>query len=260
MTAGAQGDLALAARQIGYDQRAFWRNRRGAFFSFVFPLMLLILFGIIDSGQKMANGRPFVAYFVPGILAYGIVTTTFSNLAVSLAVARDNGVIKRLQGTPLPWWVFVVGRLGSAVVVAITMTVLVLAIGFVGFGVAVRPATLPGVALALILGTACFAMLGIGIVRLIPTADTAAPMTAAIALPLAFISGTFFPMTGGPKWLHVTAAILPLQPLADALQTAFDPQTPGPGIVWHDMRTLAIWIVVGFFVMTRILKTLSRRD
>ena len=111
---------SLVLWQIRYEQRAFWRDRRRAILSFMFPLMMLLLFGSLNQHSTVDNGDgtiPFLTFFVPGIIAYGVVTTTFSNLAISLASAREQGLLKRIKGTPLPWWAFFGGRAGSAICV-----------------------------------------------------------------------------------------------------------------------------------------------
>lgn len=111
-----RGQWALALRQVGYEHRSFWRNRSRAFFSFVMPLMLLVSFASLSKGQHVAErgNIGFATFFVPGILAYGIITATFSNLAASLALLRDQGVLKRMRGTPLPAWAYPAGRVGSS--------------------------------------------------------------------------------------------------------------------------------------------------
>jgi ABC-2 type transport system permease protein len=95
-------DLGLIGWQIRYEQRAFWRNRGRGLFTFVFPLMFLAIFGSLFKGQHIA-GREVIPYndlSVPGILAYGVIATTFVNMAIA-AILRDEGVLKRMQGTPL---------------------------------------------------------------------------------------------------------------------------------------------------------------
>jgi ABC-2 type transport system permease protein len=99
-------DLGLVFWQIRYEQRAYWRNRGRGIFTFVFPIMFLVIFASLDSGQTIAS-RGHIAFndfFVPGILAYGIIATTFVNLAIGTAILRDQGILKRMQGTPLPRW------------------------------------------------------------------------------------------------------------------------------------------------------------
>ena len=140
------GDAALTAWQVAYEQRAFWRNRTRAFFSFGMPVMLLVIFGSLNSGGRIEElgNIPYVTFFLPGILAYGIVITQFMNMAGGLAIQRDNGLLKRMRGTPLPGWAYVAGRVGSTVAVSLVMTVVMLVLGSVLYGVHVRAEALPG--------------------------------------------------------------------------------------------------------------------
>src|SRR5207244_3827279 len=114
------GDLALAAWQIRYEQRSFWRNRTRAFFAFLLPIMFLVIFASLNHGDTLASRGGIAAdlFVVPGLLAYGVIMATFTNLATELAASRDSGVLKRMRGTPLAYWAFLVGRVGSAVVTA----------------------------------------------------------------------------------------------------------------------------------------------
>jgi ABC-2 type transport system permease protein len=249
-------DLALAAWQVRYEQRASWRNRARAFFAFLMPIMFLVVFASIFGNSTISSreGIPYNDFFVPGILAYGIIATTFFNIAISTAILRDQGVLKRMQGTPLPRWAYVAGRIGSAGVTTLAITVLTLAIGRVGYGVHVRGATVPGFLVALVLGTACFTTLGIGIVGFIRNADAAPAVLNVAILPLTFISGIWFSTDNQPAWLRHVAEVFPVHALADALQYAFNPHTTGSGIKGADAGTLAIWLAVGVVLMLRFLR------
>jgi ABC-2 type transport system permease protein len=248
-------DLALAGRQVLYEQRAFWRNRTRAFFSFLLPIMFLVIFASLNQGDVLESRGGIAAdlFVVPGLLAYGVISATFANLAVELAASRDSGVLKRMRGTPLPRWAFLGGRIGSAVLTAAAVTAVTFLIGGLVYDVQVRLETLPGLVLALVLGTVCFSALGIGVNRLIPNADAAPAVVNGLILPLTFISGVWFAF-GGPTWLQRVAEVFPIQPLANSLQVAFDPRVSGPGIVGRDLLVLAIWGAVGVLAGVRFLR------
>jgi ABC-2 type transport system permease protein len=249
-------DLGLVAWQIRYEQRAYWRNRGRGIFTFVFPLMFLVIFASLNKGQHVSTrgGIPYNDFFVPGILAYGVIATTYVNMAIGTAILRDEGILKRMQGTPLPRWAYIAARVGSTVLIVLAMTVLTLGLGAVAYGVHVRASTLPGLLATLALGTAAFTTLGIGVTRFIPNAESAPVFVNLSVLPLTFISNIWFPSDNMPKALKTIADIFPLRPLADGLQRAFDPRTTGAGLNGHDLRTLAIWTVVGVFLMLRFLR------
>src|SRR5437763_14282227 len=135
-----KGDLGLLGWQIRYEQRAYWRNRGRGLFTFIFPLMFLVIFASLNTKHRISayGGIPYNDFFVPGILAYGVIATTFINMAISTAILRDQGVLKRMQGTPLPPWAYVLARIGSTVVIVLAMTVLTLALGAIAYNVHIR--------------------------------------------------------------------------------------------------------------------------
>jgi ABC-2 type transport system permease protein len=249
-------DLGLVAWQIRYEQRAYWRNRGRGIFTFVFPIMFLVIFASLDKGQKIST-RGHIAYndfFVPGILAYGIIATTFVNLAIGTAILRDQGVLKRMQGTPLPRWAYVAARIGSTFLIMLAMTVIVLGLGAAVWGLTFRAGALPGLLLTLLLGTAAFTTIGIGLTRFIPNAEAAPVVVNLAVLPLTFISNIWFPIDSLPHVLKTIAGIFPIKALASSLQYVFDPRYHGAGLNGADLRVLAIWTVVGIFLMVRFLQ------
>jgi ABC-2 type transport system permease protein len=256
-TAPSRGrDLGLVAWQVRYEQRAFWRNRGRGFFTFVFPLMFLVIFASLDKGAHVTIGAhrlPYDDFFVPGILAYAVVTTTYVNLAISTSILRDQGILKRMQGTPLPRWAYVAARIGSTAVIVLLISALTIALGVGVYGLHLRAATLPGLVLSLLLGAAVFTTLGIGITRFIPNAEAAPVVVNLTVFPLTFVSDIWFPTTGMPSWLRQIANLFPIRPLADSLQHAFNPFTTGAGINGGDLRSLAIWTAIGVFMMLRFL-------
>jgi ABC-2 type transport system permease protein len=256
-----KGDLRLAAHQLLDDQRTFWRNRSRAFFSFALPLMFLVIFAALNQGDTLEDrgNIPADAYIIPGVLAYGVIMATFSNIAADIAIARESGVLKRTRGTPMPAWAFLAGRIGSAVVVALSVTGVTLVLADVVYDVRPVASATPGLVLALVAGTACFAALGIAVVRLIDKADSATAVTSGLILPLTFISGVWGDFGDLPTVLDRIAAVFPIQHLAHALQVTFDPRTTGAGIDGVDLLVLGIWLVAGVHLAFRFLAAELRR-
>jgi ABC-2 type transport system permease protein len=249
-------DLGLVFWQIRYEQRAYWRNRGRGIFTFVFPIMFLVIFASLDSGQTIAS-RGHIAFndfFVPGILAYGIIATTFVNLAIGTAILRDQGILKRMQGTPLPRWAYVVARIGSASAIMLMMSAVVLGLGAAAYGLHLRAGALPGLIVALVLGTACFTTIGIGITQFIPNAEAGPVVVNLAVLPLTFISNIWFPIDSLPQVLKTIAGLFPIKALASSLQYVFDPRYHGAGLDGSDLEVLAIWTVVGVWLMVRFLR------
>ncbi|MFZ1992810.1 MAG: ABC transporter permease [Solirubrobacteraceae bacterium] len=249
-------DLGLVLWQIRYEQRAYWRNRGRGVFTFVFPIMFLVIFASLDKGQTISSrgNIAFNDFFVPGILAYGIIATTFVNLAIGTAILRDQGILKRMQGTPLPRWAYVAARIGSAFIIMLAMTVVVLGLGAALWGLDFRAGALPGLIVTLLLGTAAFTTIGIGITRFIPNAEAGPVVVNLAVLPLTFISNIWFPADSLPHVLKTIAGIFPIKALASSLQYVFDPRHHGAGLSGSDLKVLAIWTVVGVFLMIRFLQ------
>jgi ABC-2 type transport system permease protein len=134
------------------------------------------------------------------------------------------------------------------------MTVVTLTIGALAYGVHIRASTLPALIATLVLGTAAFTTLGIGITRLIPNAEAAPVVVNLTVLPLTFISSIWFPTNAMPKALVDVAKFFPIRPLADGLEYAFNPHTMGAGFNSGDLKSLAIWTVVGIVLMLRFLR------
>ena len=256
LTPELRRDLGLVGWQIRYEQRAYWRNRGRGIFTFLFPLLFLVIVAAVNQGQHLSSrgGIQYDDFIVPGILAYALIATTFINLAISTAVLRDDGILKRMQGTPLPRWAYMAARIGSTLVIVGAITALTLILGVAVFGVSLRAETLPGLIVTLGLGTAAFTTLGIGITRFIPNAETAPVIINVVVLPLTFISNIWFPADNMPSALNTIAKIFPIRALADGLQSAFDPRTTGAGLNAHDVRTLAVWTVIGLVLMLRFLR------
>jgi ABC-2 type transport system permease protein len=249
-------DLGLVAWQIRYEQRSYWRNRGRGIFTFVFPIMFLAIFASLDNGQTISTrgNIAFNDFFVPGILAYGVIATTFVNLAIATAILRDQGILKRMQGTPLPRWAYITARIGSTCLIMMAMTVVVLGLGAAVWGLNFRVSALPGLIITLLLGTAAFTTLGIGIARFIPNAEAAPVIVNLMILPLTFISNIWFPVDSLPTALKTIAGLFPIKALADGLQYVFDPRHHGAGVSGQDIKVLAIWTVIGVVLMLRFLR------
>ena len=249
-------DLGLVGWQIRYEQRAYWRNRGRGIFTFAFPLMFLVIFATLDSASHIASrgGIPYDDFLVPGILAWAVIATTFTNLAISTAILRDKGVLKRMQGTPLPQWAYVAARIGSSAIVMLAIAVVTVLAGVAFWGLSLRLKALPGLVLTLVLGAAAFTTLGIGILRFVNKADTAPVVVNLITLPLTFISNIWFPTDTLPSVVQSIASDLPIKALASGLQYGFDPRRHGVGLAAGALRTLGVWTAIGAVLMIRFLR------
>lgn len=247
----------LVWHQFRYDRKLFWREPTAVFFTVALPLIFLFLFvSIFGNGNIEVEGETIsgATYYVPGILALALVSATMVNLAISISINRERGVLKRLRSTPLPPWVFMAGRLLTSISVSLMMVVLVTGLGWLVYGVEVPTSTLPGLAATLAVGITSLAFLGFAMTALIPSEDAAPAVTNAIVLPLYFLSGIFIPSDQLPSLMRTIGDLFPLSHLFQGLLVAFDPTTTGSGIQADHLAVMAAWGVVGALVATRLFR------
>jgi len=242
----------LALHQFRYDLRAFLRNRQSRFFTLVLPVLFLVIFTSVfghDNTVKVTGGRINTSvYYVPGIITLGIIAAAFVNLVISVTAQRETGALKRRRATPMPAASIIAGRALTAVVVALGITALLLAIGWLFFRASVPGRAAPALVLTIIVGAVSFCCLGFALASVIRNQDAAQPITQASMLPLYFISGVFVAVSVLPHWLVDVADVFPVRHLAAALLTAYNPHTTGAGFAWTDLLIVALWGIGGLAI------------
>jgi ABC-2 type transport system permease protein len=219
----------------------------------MFPVMFLVLLGVIVHGQTIhaQGGIDATTYFVPAVITLAVVSATMVNLAMNLTILREGGVLKRLRGTPLPSWVFIVGRIGNAFVTALLMFALVTALGRLLFGVPVPWSRLAPLLLTLAVGSASFCALGVALTTIIPSREAAPAITNLVVFPLYFLSGVFIPESEIPDGVLTVADVFPIRHLFDALLAGFDPATGGATVELGQLVVVAAWGLLGFAIALR---------
>jgi ABC-2 type transport system permease protein len=253
---------ALVWHQFRYDQKAFWRDPASVFFTVMLPVIFLFIFATIFGNDTIdeLGGVKVTTYYVPAIISLAVISATFVSPAMSLVEDRENGVLKRVRGTPLPSAVFIAGRVGNAIVVSLVMVVVVTILGRLVYGVEVPTETIPGVVVTLVVGAASFACLGFAMTAIIPSQDAAPAITNAIALPLYFISGIFIPENEIPDGVLSVADVFPVRHFFEAFFAAFDPATTGVGIEWGELAIVAAWGLAGLLLAIRFFRWAPRAD
>jgi ABC-2 type transport system permease protein len=231
---------SVVAHEIRLNQLAFWRNPQMAFFTFALPLALLVGLGSTSGDDR--------TLLVPGLLAFGVVGSSYNNLAATVAWLRGEGVLKRVRAAPLPARTYLGAQIGSTLVSTVLIALATVATGALAFGVLPEAGRLPGLVLAFALGVTCFASLGLAVTALIPSPEAAGPVTNATFLPLALISGVFDPSQDLPGWLSTTMSWFPVKPLVEALRAGF---TPASELHLGDLGVLLGWTLVGIAVTLR---------
>lgn len=253
--------LGLVGHQFRYDQKAFWRNPASVFFTVMFPVVLLLIFATVfgDQTVEVRGGVETTTYYVPAIITLSIISATMQSLAMSLVIAREDGRLKRSRGTPMPPWVFIAGRIGNSIVVALIMLALLAVIGRVLYGVPIPWERLPAILVALVVGAAAFCCLGIALTAAIPSQDAAAPIVNALLLPLYFLSGVFIPDDQLPEGVIHFADVFPIRHFFEAFLDAYIPPAGGgPTISWDNLAVVAIWGVLGLLLAVRFFRWTPR--
>jgi ABC-2 type transport system permease protein len=237
--------VALAWQQFRFERKLFWRNPSAAFFNFVLPLLLLVL-----SATAFSADTKELNILIPGIAGMGVLATTFTSLAFNITILRDDGVLKRWRGTPMPAGSYLAGILGSAALNAFAQVLLVVAIGNVFYGVD-WPQDPLLLVLFTALGVVCFAALGVAFSHVIPNEDAAPAYTNAIFLPVIFISGVFYSSDDLPEALKAIAEALPLKHLIDGLSEAI---VGGSGDAATAALVVGGWTVAGLVLAVRFFR------
>jgi ABC-2 type transport system permease protein len=265
--------LGLSLRQVRYTNTAFWRNPASAFFTFAFPLMFLVIFtallgsGEVEFAKVAVPGHGLVplvldqaTYFVAAMASFGVISATYTNIAITVSFQRDQGILKRLRGTPLPSWSYLFARVVHSMLVAGVLVAITLAFGKLAYGTDLPTGgPLLEFLATLVVGSLSFAALALAITSVIPNADAAPPIVNATILPLLFLSGIFVPLTdAAPAWVTAVGNIFPVKHFADAMRAGYlgNVTLPGTNIRafpfdWSDLAVIAAWGVLGLVLATR---------
>ncbi len=253
------GTVRIGMLRIVVELKTFFRNRQAMFFTFLLPILFLLLFGFIFHGTIGDTGVDFRQYFMAGIMASGVFGCGFSSLAIGIAQEQDNGALKRLAGTPMPAGAYFIGKLGMVVCAAFLQAAVVLVLGAALFGVSVptEPSRWFTFAWVFALGSIGSALLGIAYSRVIKNAKAAAAVVQPPYLALQFMSGVYFVYAQLPPSLRAVAALFPLKWLAQGLRSVFLPASfaaSEPAGDWQRPLTAAVLVgwAIGGFLHTRL--------
>jgi ABC-2 type transport system permease protein len=247
--------------------REFFRQRESVVFTLAFPVIFLLIFGSILNFQ--IQGRlNFTQYFAPGILAVGLFGASFQTLAIQIAIERDKGILKRLEGTPMPPASYFIGKILMVLATVILEIIVLLAIS-----VALGKVSLPSdwhrwvtLIWVTLLGVAAGSVLGIAYSSLARSGKSAPAVVTPVALILQFISGIYFVFTQFPKPMQYVGAFFPLKWIAQGYRSVFLPDSYAPyeaGGGWEHGRIaliLGAWTVLGLLLTLRTFRWRNGRD
>ena len=221
------GALTLGRRRVAIELKSFFRDKNSAVWNFALPMLLMIIFGSVFGGQTLGpTGITFAQYFVAGMIASGVLYTSFQNLAIAIPMERDDGTLKRIQGTPMPKVSYFIGKIGLVFVAYAAQVTLLILIGYMFYDI-----ELPSgsqwftFAWASILGLISCTLLGIAFSVVPKNAKGASAVVSPIVLVLQFTSGVFFLFQNLPSWMQQFASLFPLKWLTQAMRSVFLPDS-----------------------------------
>ena len=251
-------DLKLIAWQVRFEQLSFWLNPIGAIFTIGFSTVFLLIFEATAGKSTVASlgGIKLDQYYVPGFIAYGVMSSCFSVLSIVIVNRREMGLLKRLRLSPAPTWILMSAIFVNTLIVCVIQILLMLIVGRL-FGVH-GPANWLPFLLALVVGIASFTALGMGVSTLLPNADAAGPVVNIVFFIVLAFSGLYFPLTPGSTLANITD-YLPVRRLIVSLQDSFN-HIPGTSPwAWNNLTVIAIWGAVGVFLTLRRWRWAPRR-
>jgi ABC-2 type transport system permease protein len=235
----------LLWRQYRLERRMFWRNPSAAFFNFLLPLLFLAVFGLIFSGNKKD-----LEIVIPGVAAMSVMSTTFTALAMNITFLREQGVLKRMRGTPISTGTYLGGvGLNAVTNTAIQIVIVVLAARLV-FGIG-WPADLVELIVFTLAGVICLAALGVALSHVIPNFDSAPAIVNAIFLPVVFVSGVSLDAKHSPAFAKDLAQVLPLGHVVTGLTGGMVAGKGGLGDHLGALAVIAAWAAVGIYLAVR---------
>jgi len=243
-------DLVVARHQVNYEQKAYWRNPMSAVFTFMFPVVFLLVVGTSAGNSTIPDSTlRYNQYLVVAMLVFGLIAACYTNLGIMLSIRRDSGVLKRMRGTPMSVGSYVGGIIGSVLINVMILTIMVVCIGMVGYDLHF-PFHPLAVAVTLLVGVVTFSALGLAVTVLVPNAEAAPAIINGIYFPIVFISGVFYPIANNSVLSRI-ATWFPVRHMVNALVGAFETGS-GSGLQVWDLCVMLLWAAGGLaFALTR---------
>lgn len=244
------GDVGILLRQVRHELASLRRTPITLILSIGFPLLFFILIAALVGNETLdsRHGVRLAQFLAPGFASFGVVMATFSFLAVGFAEARSSGVLKRQNGTPLPRWALLGGRMGAALLLGLTATTLVLAAGMAFYDVELFARTLPAVLVAIVISALTFSALGLAAAALLPTPQATLAVTNGIVIPISFFSDIFLFGGSTPDWMSTLGWFFPLKHLVNVFADALNPYLTGNGFQIDHLAVILAWGVAGALI------------
>ncbi len=255
----ATNSWRLLWHQVRYEQMAFWLNRVGAIFTIGFSVLFLVMLGFSAGNARISylSNIRLIQYYVPGFVAYGVMSACFTTLATTMVVRRETGLLKRLRLSPLPTRVLLGSVLCSTAIISLLQVALLLLIGRFGYAVSF-PVNWVAFVLVLIVAMASFSAMGVAMSCVIPNQETAGPITSVVFFVLLFLSGLWFPLPANSALARISG-VFPVRHFIQAASAPFELQRGASPWAWRDLLVIALWGAVSIVIALRRFQWSPRR-
>ncbi|WP_221568112.1 ABC transporter permease [Alkalihalobacillus sp. TS-13] len=190
------------------ETKMFFRDRLSVFWTFLFPVLMIWLFGSMFQGQEMGE-MSFAELYVPSWIGVNIVTTSFFTLGTVLASYRETGVLRRYQSTPLQPWKILAAHTFQGTVIFMISAILLMVFGMLMYDLTV-PQYIGSTLLALLVSILAFFPFALFLTSLAKNTQAAAAISSLFLNLMLFLSGATFPLEMMPEILQYVAKALPL--------------------------------------------------
>lgn len=221
------GVFGIGLQRGALELRQFFRQRDQVVFTFAFPVVFLFLFASIFSDDVEGAGITASQLYVPAMMAAGIMSTSFQSLGISIAIERDEKVLRRLRGTPMPPASYFLGKIWLVLVTGLMETAILLLVGTTLYDVELPsdPTRWFHFTWIFVLGLTACALLGIAISSVPKSGKSATSVVVLPFLVLQFISGVYIAIDTIPDWMLNIGALFPLKWMCQGLRGVFLPDS-----------------------------------
>jgi ABC-2 type transport system permease protein len=250
------------------ELKQFFRQRDQVVFTFAFPVVFLFLFASIFTDDVEGAGITASQLYVPAMMAAGIMSTSFQSLGISIAIERDEKVLRRLRGTPMPSAAYFLGKIWLVLVTGLLETAILLLAGTALYDVDLPsdPVRWLDLAWIFVLGLTACALLGIAISSVPKSGKSASSVVVLPFLVLQFISGVYISIDTIPDWMLDIGALFPLKWMCQGLRGVFLPESAqvleqaGSWEFGRIALVLGAWCVGGLALCLLTFRWKNRRD
>lgn len=244
--------------------RQFFRETGQVIGTFALPVVMLTLmasiFSVVDHGINTQQ------IYVTGMLAVGVMSSSFQSMALQVAAERRNGALKRLRGTPMPAVSYFIGKIIMVLVTSASQALITLTLGTLAYGVHLPTDPMRWLTFVwvYVMGIVSCTMLGIAFSNVQRSEGG-----ALIVLPfmfLQFVSGVYVVFADLPPWVQQAGALFPLKWLCQGMRSVFLPEGYAmiePAGSWEHLRTftvLALWSIAGLILCVKTFRWKSFND